>query len=86
MIETPTGALSITMRFFLLSLLVALLAAYVSAVVSQRPVLVTYEANTPQSLIDKAMDAIRNAGGVVTHEFSMKQIVSLDRDTRLTES
>ena len=66
------------MRFLLLSLLVALLAICASAVVSQRPVLVTYESNTPQSVIDKAMDAIRNAGGMVTHEFSIKQTVSIN--------
>ena len=58
------------MRFFLLSLLVALLAICVSAAVQQKPVMVTFPSDTPQSVIDNAMDAIKSAGGMVTHEFS----------------
>ncbi|RMZ91207.1 hypothetical protein DV736_g1568, partial [Chaetothyriales sp. CBS 134916] len=59
------------MPIFLISLIVALLAIFASAVVQQQSVMVTYPQDTPQSIIDKAMDAVKSTGGVVTHEFKL---------------
>ena len=58
------------MRFHLFALLVALLIACAYAVKTQKAVMITYDENTPDSEVDKAMDALRGAGGVITHEFS----------------
>jgi hypothetical protein len=58
------------MRFLLFSLLIAVLFATVYAVQSQKAVLITYPSDTPASEVDKAIAALKGAGGVVTHEFS----------------
>jgi hypothetical protein len=58
------------MRLFLFSLLIAILLATVYAVQSQKAVLITYPSNTPASEVDKAIAALKGAGGIVTHEFS----------------
>lgn len=57
------------MRFFLLTL-VALFVAYVSAVATQKAVMISFPQDTPQSEVDKAMETLKHAGGYVTHEFS----------------
>lgn len=61
------------MRFYLFTLIVAMLCAFAFAVSPQKPIIVTFPQNTPQSVIDKAMDTLKQAGGIVTHEYS-KQI------------
>jgi Mrp family chromosome partitioning ATPase len=59
------------MRFVLLSLLVALFIASVYAVKQQqKAVLVTYPDDTPDHEMDKAINALKEAGGIVTHEYS----------------
>jgi hypothetical protein len=58
------------MRFFLISLLLAFFLATALAVKSQKAVLITYPEDTPQSEVEKAIKALKGAGGVVTHEFS----------------
>ncbi|KAM3084258.1 hypothetical protein ACMFMF_001615 [Clarireedia jacksonii] len=42
-----------------------------SVAVPQKAVIVSYPDDTPNSVIDKAMDAIRAAGGVITHEYKL---------------
>ncbi|RMZ75115.1 hypothetical protein DV737_g5448, partial [Chaetothyriales sp. CBS 132003] len=59
------------MRNFLITLIVAFLAICASAVVQQQSVMVTYPQDTPQSIIDKAMEAVKSTGGVITHEFKL---------------
>lgn len=60
------------MRFAILSILIAFLCAFALAVAPQKAIVVSYEdPNTPQSVVDEAMDAIKKAGGVITHEYSM---------------
>lgn len=59
------------MRTFVFSLLLALLCALALASAPQKAIVVTYEdPNTPQSVVDDAMNAIKAAGGVITHEYS----------------
>lgn len=60
------------MRVYLFSVLIALLCAFVLAAAPQKAIVVTFEdPNTPQSAVDDAMNAIKAAGGVITHEYSM---------------
>ncbi|KAK4934344.1 hypothetical protein LTR66_015629 [Elasticomyces elasticus] len=60
------------MRLFLFSFLVALFAAFALASAPTKQIVVTYEdPNTPQSVIDAAMQAIKDAGGVITHEYNL---------------
>lgn len=49
------------MRFAFGIFLFALLAAFALAVAPQKPVIVSYPNDTPQSVIDQAMDAIKKA-------------------------
>lgn len=59
-----------TMRLFLLTLFLAFILATAYAVrESQKAVLITYPSGTPQSEVDKAIDAVKSAGGIITHEF-----------------
>lgn len=49
------------MRFALFSFLLALLAASAMAVAPLKSVIISYPKETPQKVVDEAMDAIRNA-------------------------
>ncbi|OCK80186.1 hypothetical protein K432DRAFT_382465 [Lepidopterella palustris CBS 459.81] len=59
------------MRFAILSLLLALLAAYAIAVAPQKSVIVSYPDNTPDSVLSQAKAAIVDAGGIITHEYKI---------------
>jgi len=64
--------ITVNMRFTLLTFLFALLLSLALAAAPQKAIVVTFEdPNTPQSAVDDAMKAIKDAGGVVTHEYSM---------------
>ena len=53
------------------SVLLALLLVSVLAQTSpQKAVMVSYKQETPNSVLEQAKEAIRQAGGVITHEFS----------------
>jgi hypothetical protein len=56
---------------FLNYLLVCLFALAVVAVAPQKAVIVTYPEGTPDSVMDQAKDAIRQAGGSITHEYKL---------------
>jgi hypothetical protein len=56
---------------FLSYLLVCLFALAVVAVAPQKAVIVTYPEGTPDSVMDQAKDAIRQAGGTITHEYKL---------------
>lgn len=59
------------MRFFLLALLMALVAIVSAVKEEQKPVLITFPDNTPPHEINRAMDVIREAGGMITHEYKL---------------
>jgi hypothetical protein len=59
------------MRFFIFSLLVALFFGVASAIVQQKAFIVTYPENTPSGVIDHAMQMIKDAGGLITHEYQL---------------
>ncbi len=42
-----------------------------AATMPQKAVIVSYPDNTPSEVINQAMDAIRAAGGVITHEYKL---------------
>lgn len=56
---------------------VAVLAALQGslAVDVQKSVIVTYDSGAPDSIVAQAMDAIRAAGGVITHEYKLIRYV-----------
>jgi hypothetical protein len=58
------------MRFTLSSIFL-FVAIALSAAVPRKAVIVSYPDDTPNSVIDQAMDAIRAAGGVITHEYKL---------------
>lgn len=60
------------MRFTIFTLLLTLLFTFALAAAPQKAILVTFEdPNTPQSTVDAAMKAVKDAGGIITHEYSM---------------
>jgi len=60
------------MRITIIGFFLALLVAFAMAAAPQKAIVVTFEdPSTPQSTVDAAMQAVRDAGGVITHEYSM---------------
>lgn len=57
----------------LLAFLVAALSIVCAAVAVdvQKSVIITYPADTPNSVLDQAKQAIREGGGVITHEYQL---------------
>jgi hypothetical protein len=51
--------------------LLALAVGVLSALAPQKAVIVTYPEDTPNSVVDKAMEAITEAGGIITHEYKL---------------
>ncbi|CAK7210413.1 hypothetical protein SCUCBS95973_000775 [Sporothrix curviconia] len=47
------------------------LAMGAAAVDVKKQVIVTYESNTPDWVLNEAKDAIRAAGGIITHEYNL---------------
>ncbi|KAH8904012.1 endopeptidase inhibitor-like protein [Coniochaeta sp. PMI_546] len=41
------------------------------AVDVQKSVIVSYPADTPNSVLDQAKDAIKESGGIITHEYQL---------------
>ena len=68
------------MRFALSALLLALLVVLAAATSPQRSVIVSYPDDTPDSVLDEAKAAIKQAGGLVTHEYS-KGLLATDVDS-----
>lgn len=59
------------MRFTLFTFLFALLVAIALAAAPQKAIVVSFEdPDTPQSVLDEAMQTIKDAGGKITHEYS----------------
>ncbi|PGH06340.1 hypothetical protein AJ80_08174 [Polytolypa hystricis UAMH7299] len=58
------------MKLFLHLILTFLLAAFVAAG-ELKDVIVTYPADTPDTVLDQAKSAIKDAGGIITHEYNL---------------
>lgn len=56
-----------------LALFVAVMAFVSSAVAVDRQmsVIISYASNTPDSVINRAKEAVREAGGIITHEYQL---------------
>ncbi|PSN68389.1 hypothetical protein BS50DRAFT_492475 [Corynespora cassiicola Philippines] len=59
------------MRFALFAFLFALLAACTMAVAPLKSVIVSFPNDTPDHIVDEAKEAIRKAGGQITHEYNI---------------
>jgi len=58
------------MKITLISIL-ALVTVALGARMPQKAVIISYPDDTPDSVIQQAMDAIRDAGGMITHEYKL---------------
>ncbi|KKZ59180.1 hypothetical protein EMCG_05427 [[Emmonsia] crescens] len=60
------------MKLYLVTILLALLApAVLAGTEPQKAVMVTYPKDTPNSVIEQAMQAVKDAGGTITHKFEL---------------
>lgn len=57
-------------------LLACLFALAVVAISPQKAVIVTYPEDTPDSILDQAKDAIRKAGGMITHDYKLIKYIT----------
>jgi predicted outer membrane protein len=58
------------MRFALSALVVALLAAFAMAAAPHKSVIMSWPNDTPDSVVEAAKQAIIDAKGTITHEYS----------------
>ncbi|CAD6443330.1 aeebe999-2697-4219-b0b9-a29c01a9290b [Sclerotinia trifoliorum] len=58
------------MKLTLFSTFIFVTAA-LSTILPQKAVIVSYPDNTPNEEVQKAMDAIKAAGGIITHEYKL---------------
>jgi hypothetical protein len=49
----------------------AFVAVALSATMPQKAVIITYPENTPEKILEQAKDAIKAAGGLITHEYKL---------------
>jgi hypothetical protein len=56
-------------------MLLTIVVGVFSALVPQKAVIVTYPEDTPDHVLDKAMEAIEAAGGMITHEYKLIKFV-----------
>ncbi|KAH8657021.1 hypothetical protein BGZ60DRAFT_472438 [Tricladium varicosporioides] len=59
------------MKFAAPFTLLALASVAIGAAMPQKSVIVSYPDSTPDSIVDQAMDAIKEAGGLITHEYKL---------------
>ncbi|KAL2359500.1 hypothetical protein RJZ56_007649 [Blastomyces dermatitidis] len=58
------------MKLYIFTLLLVFIAtAAFAGVGPEKAILVSYPSDTPSSVIDAAMEAVEDAGGVITHKF-----------------
>lgn len=62
------------MKLSILSTL-TMAAAVLGAQQAQKAVIVSYPNDTPDSIVNQAMDAIKSAGGMITHEYKLIKYV-----------
>lgn len=65
------------MKLFSLLPVLALASVTMAVVQPQKSVIVSYPDNTPDSVVDQAKDAIKAAGGFITHEYKLIKFVSM---------
>lgn len=58
------------MKFAIITAL-AMSAATLGAQLPQKAVIVSYPDSTPEDILDQAKDAIKAAGGMITHEYKL---------------
>lgn len=70
------------MKFTILAILATLALGVLAAQVPQKAIIVSYPENTPSSVVDQAMEAIKAAGGMITHEYKLiKYVPPLERQS-----
>ncbi|GAB7352937.1 hypothetical protein MBLNU459_g3518t1 [Dothideomycetes sp. NU459] len=83
------------MKFTLHILLIALLVALAYAAAPQKAVIISYPKDTPDSVVDKAKAAIKEAltqnahaiqGGVITHEYNIIKAFAATAPSKVLES
>jgi hypothetical protein len=74
------------MKLSLYLISVALLAISAVAVAPRKAVIVSYPDETPDSIINHAMDVIREAGGVITHEYTLFKGFAATASAKVLES
>ncbi len=47
------------------------LTAVMAATLPQKAVIVSYDPDTPESILDAAKEAIKSAGGMIVHEYKL---------------
>ena len=67
---------SVNMRLEVFAFFAFLIACALAQTVPLKAVMVSYNQETPESVLDQAKQAIEQAGGIITHEFS-KMIMTL---------
>ncbi|KAF2274168.1 uncharacterized protein EI97DRAFT_435277 [Westerdykella ornata] len=71
----------------LLSVLVAILATFAMAVAPPlKRVIVSYPNETPQSVVDEAMEAIVKAGGAIIHKYNIIKGFTADAPATVLET
>ena len=53
----------------------AFVAVALSATMPQKSIIVSYDQNTPDSVLDQAKEAIKAAGGMIIHEYGLFKYV-----------
>jgi hypothetical protein len=61
------------------SAVLAFVTVALAATQPQKAVIVSYPDNTPQRVLDQAKDAIKAAGGLITHEYKLIKCVASNR-------
>jgi len=73
------------MKLFYLPALAFALGAF-AVIAPQKSVIVTYPNGTPDSVLNQAMDAIRQAGGAITHEYKLIKGFAAKAPAKVLES
>lgn len=63
-----------------ISLILAFLTFAFAAVQPQKAVIISYPDNTPDHVLNQAKDAIKAAGGFITHEYKLIKFVTKQAD------
>lgn len=67
---------STTIMKFTIFTILSMMTAVFAAQLPQKNIIVSYDDNVPDSVMDQAMDAIKSAGGMITHEYKLIKSVS----------
>ncbi|KAK4986170.1 hypothetical protein LTR66_007947 [Elasticomyces elasticus] len=74
------------MKLAIYSILLALLAICAHAAAPQKAVIVSYPKDTPDSVVDRAKTAIKEAGGAITHEYKLIKGFAANAPASILES